>query len=226
MQTYTSNEFLNSAGVSRQMQATGEAPSQKTSMKRRSCEVPLGDISTQNFKVSLADLSNDQNYDCRSLRSTRSENYQQRNYRPIDSRSVKNFRSSLIDISTYSLSRPPSYDQLSRRSIVEGPDQGNQSSIEGVLWSDEEETEYFYHENIQAAWNQGKNFMIICYHSGKMPRGDVSKLGLISTYGISWGLPCFRRLFILVLALNDGGTRTALNLCRQSWQLTHTNLLP
>lgn len=163
MQTYTSNEFLNSAGVSRQMEATGEAPSQKTSMKRRSCEVPLGDISTQNFKVSLGDLSNDQNYDCRSLRSTRSEDYR-RAYRPIDSRSVKNFRSSLIDVSQYallptSISRPPSYDQLSRRSIVEAPEQGITSSIEGVLWSDEEETEYFYHENIQAAWNQGKSML-------------------------------------------------------------------
>lgn len=171
MQTYTSNEFLNSAGISRQMQATGEAPSQKTSMKRRSCEVPLGDISTQNFKVSVGDLSNDQNFDCQSLRSIRSEDYRPC-YRPIDSRSVKNFRSSLIDVSTYSLSRLPSYDQLSRRSIVEAPDpQGITSSIEGVLWSDEEETEYFYHENIQAAWNQGKTLLniiwktysIVCY---------------------------------------------------------------
>lgn len=161
MQTYTSNEFLNSAGISRQMQATGEAPSQKTSMKRRSCEVPLGDISTQNFKVSVGDLSNDQNFDCQSLRSIRSEDYRPC-YRPIDSRSVKNFRSSLIDVSTYSLSRLPSYDQLSRRSIVEAPDpQGITSSIEGVLWSDEEETEYFYHENIQAAWNQGKTLINI-----------------------------------------------------------------
>lgn len=74
-----------------------------------------------------------------------------RNYRSIqpDSRSYKNFQSSLADISGYSLSRPPSYDQLSRRSLVEGPNgQGITSNIEGVLWSDEEETEYFYHENI------------------------------------------------------------------------------
>ncbi|KAJ0183116.1 hypothetical protein K1T71_001092 [Dendrolimus kikuchii] len=156
---YNSNEFLHSAGVSRHMQATGETPSQKTSMKRRSCEVPLGDISTNNFKVSLGDITNiaDQpNYDCRSLRSVKSEDTRSlRYYRPIDSRSVKNFRSSLADISTCSLSRPPSYDQLSRRSIVEGPEgQGITSSIEGVLWSDEEETEYFYHENITTAWNQ------------------------------------------------------------------------
>ncbi|CAG4974854.1 unnamed protein product [Parnassius apollo] len=156
---YNSNEFLQSAGVSRHMQATGEAPSQKTSMKRRSCEVPLGDISSNNFKVSLGDITNDgQNYDCRSLRSIKSEDTRSlRYYRPIDSRSVKNFRSSLADISAYSLSRPPSYDQLSRRSIVEGPDsQGITSSIEGVLWSDEEENEYFYHENVTSAWNQGQ----------------------------------------------------------------------
>ncbi|CAK1555455.1 unnamed protein product [Leptosia nina] len=151
---YNSNEFLHSAGVSRHMQATGEAPSQKTSMKRRSCEVPLGDITSNNFKVSLGDITNiNDNYDCRSLRSVRSEDTRLRYYRPIDSRSVKNFRSSLADISY--ISRPPSYDQLSRRSIVEGPEgQGITSSIEGVLWSDEEETEYFYHENITSAWNQ------------------------------------------------------------------------
>ncbi|XP_045485501.1 protein TANC2 isoform X2 [Pieris rapae] len=151
---YNSSEFLHSAGVSRHMQATGEAPSQKTSMKRRSCEVPLGDISSNNFKVSLGDITNiDNNYDCRSLRSVKSEDARLRYYRPIDSRSVKNFRSSLADIST--LSRPPSYDQLSRRSLVEGPEGlGMTSSIEGVLWSDEEETEYFYHENITSAWNQ------------------------------------------------------------------------
>ncbi|XP_059052973.1 protein TANC2 isoform X2 [Achroia grisella] len=155
---YSSNEFLHSAGVSRHMEATGETPTQKTSMKRRSCEVPLGDISSNNFKVSLGDIStiNDApNYDCRSLRSVKSEDTRSLRYRPIDSRSVKNFRSSLADISTCSLSRPPSYDQLSRRSIVEGPDaQGITSSIEGVLWSDEEENEYFYHENITTAWNQ------------------------------------------------------------------------
>lgn len=159
---YNSNEFLHSAGVSRHMQATGETPSQKTSMKRRSCEVPLGDISSNNFKVSLGDLSSSEgpSYDCRSLRSVKSEDAQSvRSYRPIqaDSRSYKNFRSSLADISGYSLSRPPSYDQLSRRSLVEGPDgQGITSSIEGVLWSDEEETEYFYHENITSAWNEGE----------------------------------------------------------------------
>lgn len=156
---YNSNEFLYSAGVSRHMQATGETPSQKTSMKRRSCEVPLGDISSNNFKVSLGDITNEgPNYDCRSLRSIKSEDTRSlRYYRPIDSRSVKNFRSSLADISAYSLSRPPSYDQLSRRSMVEGPEgQGFTSSIEGVLWSDEEENEYFYHENITSAWNQGK----------------------------------------------------------------------
>ncbi|CAG4929146.1 unnamed protein product [Colias eurytheme] len=155
---YNSNEFLHSAGVSRHMQATGEAPSQKTSMKRRSCEVPLGDISSNNFKVSLGDITNDgPNYDCRSLRSIKSEDTRSlRYYRPIDSRSVKNFRSSLADISTQSLSRPPSYDQLSRRSILDPTDgQAFTSSIEGVLWSDEEETEYFYHENITSAWNQG-----------------------------------------------------------------------
>ncbi|XP_060801357.1 protein TANC2 isoform X1 [Amyelois transitella] len=158
---YSSNEFLQSAGVSRQMQATGEAPSQKTCMKRRSCEVPLGDISSTNFKVSLNDISSidDPNYDCRSLRSVKSEDTRLRYYRPIDSRSVKNFRSSLVDVSGfstgYSLSRPPSYDQLSRRSLVEGQEgQGITSSIEGVLWSDEEENEYFYHENITSAWNQ------------------------------------------------------------------------
>nr|XP_026488539.1 protein TANC2 isoform X2 [Vanessa tameamea] len=154
---YNSNEFLHSAGVSRHMQATGEAPSQKTSMKRRSCEVPLGDISSNNFKVSLGDITNEgPNYDCRSLRSNRSEDTRSlRYYRPIDSRSVKNFRSSLADLSAYSLSRPPSYDQLSRRSLVEGPDLNcNTSSIEGVLWSDEEENEYFYHENVTTAWNQ------------------------------------------------------------------------
>lgn len=156
---YNSNEFLHSAGVSRHMQATGETPSQKTSMKRRSCEVPLGDISSNNFKVSLGDLSSSEgpSYDCRSLRSVKSEDARSvRSYRPIDSRSYKNFRSSLADISGYSLSRPPSYDQLSRRSFVEGPEgQGITSSIEGVLWSDEEETEYFYHENITSAWNEG-----------------------------------------------------------------------
>ncbi|XP_032516332.2 protein TANC2 isoform X2 [Danaus plexippus] len=152
---YSSNEFLHSAGVSRHMQATGETPTQKTSMKRRSCEVPLGDISSNNFKVSLGDITNDgPNYDCRSLRSTKSEDTRSlRSYRPIDSRSVKNFRSSLADITSYSLSRPPSYDQLSRRSVVEGND-GITSSIEGVLWSDEEENEYFYQENITTAWNQ------------------------------------------------------------------------
>ncbi|CAH4037952.1 unnamed protein product [Pieris brassicae] len=156
---YNSSEFMHSAGVSRHMQATGEAPSQKTSMKRRSCEVPLGDISSNNFKVSLGDITNiDNNYDCRSLRSVKSEDARLRYYRPIDSRSVKNFRSSLADIST--LSRPPSYDQLSRRSLVEGPEGlGMTSSIEGVLWSDEEETEYFYHENITSAWNQGKDVL-------------------------------------------------------------------
>ncbi|XP_041979704.1 protein TANC2 isoform X2 [Aricia agestis] len=152
---YSSNEFLHSAGVSRHMQATGEAPSQKTSMKRRSCEVPLGDISSNNFKISLNDINDGISFDSRSLRS---EDTRSLRYRPIDSRSVKNFRSSLVDlsnVSTYSLSRPPSYDQLSRRSIIEGPEgQGMTSSIEGVLWSDEEETEYFYHENITAAWNQ------------------------------------------------------------------------
>lgn len=154
---YNSNEFLHSAGVSRHMQATAEAPSQKASMKRRSCEVPLGDISSNNFKVSLGDITNDgPNYDCRSLRSVKSEDSRSlRYYRPIDSRSVKNFRSSLADISAYSLSRPPSYDQLSRRSVVDGPDGQITSSIEGVLWSDEEETEYFYHENITSAWNEG-----------------------------------------------------------------------
>lgn len=171
MQTYTSNEFLNSAGVSRHMQATGEAPSQKTSMKRRSCEVPLGDISSNNFKVSLGDLS-EPNYDCRSLRSVKSEDVRFRpSYRPIvDSRSVKNFRSSLADISSHSLSRPPSYDRLSRRSLVEGPDTQFTSSIEGVLWSDEEETEYFYHENITAAWNQGKS-QIYCLISFGLNKG-------------------------------------------------------
>lgn len=159
---YNSNEFLHSAGVSRHMQATGETPSQKTSMKRRSCEVPLGDISSNNFKVSLGDLSTSEgpSFDCRSLRSIKSEDARSvRSYRPIDSRSYKNFRSSLADISGFggSLSRPPSYDQLSRRSIVEGPDgQGITSSIEGVLWSDEEETEYFLHENITSAWNEGE----------------------------------------------------------------------
>ncbi|CAH2267492.1 jg3497 [Pararge aegeria aegeria] len=168
---YNSNEFLHSAGVSRHMQATGETPSQKTSMKRRSCEVPLGDISSNNFKVSLGDISSNNfkvslgditneglNYDCRSLRSVKSEDTRSlRYYRPIDSRSVKNFRSSLADISAYSLSRPPSYDQLSRRSVVEGAEgQGITSSIEGVLWSDEEENEYFYHENVTSAWNQGE----------------------------------------------------------------------
>lgn len=164
---YNSNEFLHSAGVSRHMQATGEAPSQKTSMKRRSCEVPLGDISSNNFKVSLGDISTlngldvtdeGPSYDCRSLRSVKSEDTRLRYYRPIDSRSVKNFRSSLADISTYSLSRPPSYDQLSRRSMIEGGEvQGmTSSSIEGVLWSDEEENEYFYHENVTSAWNQGQ----------------------------------------------------------------------
>ncbi|VVC94347.1 unnamed protein product [Leptidea sinapis] len=154
---YNSNEFLHSAGVSRQMQATGEAPSQKTSMKRRSCEVPLGDITFNNFKVSLGDITND-GYDCRSLRSNKSEDSRSlRYYRPIDSRSYKNFRSSLVDISQGSLTRPPSYDQLSRRSVIEGVDaQGITSSIEGVLWSDEEENEYFYQENITSAWNQGK----------------------------------------------------------------------
>lgn len=155
---YNSNEFLHSAGVSRHMQATGEAPSQKTSMKRRSCEVPLGDISSNNFKVSLGDITNEgPNYDCRSLRSVKSEDTRSlRCYRPIDSRSVKNFRSSLVDVSGYSLSRPPSYDQLSRRSMVDGADYtGITSSIEGVLWSDEEENEYFYHENVTSAWNQG-----------------------------------------------------------------------
>lgn len=161
MSFYSSNEFLQSAGVSRHMQATGETPSQKTSMKRRSCEVPLGDISSNNFKVSLGDLNDISNYDCRSLRSVKSEDCRSlRYYRPIDSRSVKNFRSSLADISavsTFSLSRPPSYDQLSRRSIIEGPEgQGITSSIEGVLWSDEEENEYFYHENVTSAWNEGK----------------------------------------------------------------------
>ncbi|XP_050678771.1 protein TANC2 isoform X2 [Leptidea sinapis] len=152
---YNSNEFLHSAGVSRQMQATGEAPSQKTSMKRRSCEVPLGDITFNNFKVSLGDITND-GYDCRSLRSNKSEDSRSlRYYRPIDSRSYKNFRSSLVDISQGSLTRPPSYDQLSRRSVIEGVDaQGITSSIEGVLWSDEEENEYFYQENITSAWNQ------------------------------------------------------------------------
>ncbi|CAG9787918.1 unnamed protein product [Diatraea saccharalis] len=157
---YNSNEFLHSAGVSRQMQATGETPSQKTSMKRRSCEVPLGDITPNNFKVSLNDIStiSDANYDCRSLRSVKSEDARLRYYRPIDSRSVKNFRSSVADISTLSLSRPPSYDQLSRRSMIEGAEvQGmTSSSIEGVLWSDEEENEYFYHENITSAWNEGE----------------------------------------------------------------------
>lgn len=157
---YSSNEFLHSAGVSRHMQATGEAPSQKTSMKRRSCEVPLGDISSNNFKLSLGDIStidDNPNYDCRSLRSVRSEDTRSMRYRPIDSRSVKNFRSSLVDIPDYSLSRPPSYDQLSRRSFIEGAEgQGFTSSIEGVLWSDEEENEYFYHENITTAWNQGE----------------------------------------------------------------------
>lgn len=161
MSFYSSNEFLQSAGVSRHMQATGETPSQKTSMKRRSCEVPLGDISSNNFKVSLGDLNDISNYDCRSLRSVKSEDCRSlRYYRPVDSRSVKNFRSSLADISgvsTFSLSRPPSYDQLSRRSIIEGPEgQGITSSIEGVLWSDEEENEYFYHENVTSAWNEGK----------------------------------------------------------------------
>ncbi|XP_048485454.1 protein TANC2 [Plutella xylostella] len=160
---YNSSEFLHSAGVSRHMQATGEAPSQKASMKRRSCEVPLGDISTNNFKVSLGDITNvatdGPSYDCRSLRSVKSsndDNRSLRSYRPIDSRSVKNFRSSLIDLSNYSsLSRPPSYDQLSRRSMIEGAGDGPfTSSIEGVLWSDEEENEYFYHENITSAWNQ------------------------------------------------------------------------
>lgn len=166
---YNSSEFLHSAGVSRHMQATGETPSQKTSMKRRSCEVPLGDISTNNFKVSLGDITNvenDVNFDCRSLRSVKSlsdDTRSVRSYRPIDSRSVKNFRSSLADFSAYtSLSRPPSYDQLSRRSLVEGPTEAQafQSSIEGVLWSDEEENEYFYHENITSAWNQGKIFFL------------------------------------------------------------------
>lgn len=164
---YDSSEFLHSAGVSRHMQATGETPSQKTSMKRRSCEVPLGDISYNNFKVSLGDITNiadDSNFDCRSLRSVKSlseDTRSMRAYRPIDSRSVKNFRSSLADISDFTcnnLSRPPSYDQLSRRSLIEGPsdNQAFTSSIEGVLWSDEEENEYFYQENITSAWNQGQ----------------------------------------------------------------------
>ncbi|KAJ2950930.1 hypothetical protein O0L34_g5301 [Tuta absoluta] len=160
MSFYNSNEFLHSAGVSRHMQATGETPSQKTSMKRRSCEVPLGEISTNNFKVSLGDITNENNFDTRSLQSFRSEDVHLRYYRPIDSRSVKNFRSSLADVSavsTFSLSRPPSYDQLSRRSLIEGAEgQAMTSSIEGVLWSDEEENEYFYQENITSAWNEGE----------------------------------------------------------------------
>ncbi|GBP01093.1 hypothetical protein EVAR_2348_1 [Eumeta japonica] len=168
---YDSSEFLHSAGVSRHMKATGETPSQKTSMKRRSCEVPLGDISSNNFKVSLGDITNVSNdvtnFDCRSLRSVKSLNddtRSTRSYRPIDSRSFKNFRSSLADFSAYtSLSRPPSYDQLSRRSIIEGPGEGQgfTSSIEGVLWSDEEENEYFYHENITAAWNNVADMRVI-----------------------------------------------------------------
>lgn len=167
---YDSSEFIQSAGVSRHMQATGETPTTKTSMKRRSCEVPLGDISSTTFKVSLGDITNvaseGPSYDCRSLRSIKStvdDNRSLRSYRPIDSRSVKNFRSSLIDLSNYSgLSRPPSYDQLSRRSVIEGPtdSQGFTSSIEGVLWSDEEENEYFYHENVTSAWNQGKRHLM------------------------------------------------------------------
>lgn len=171
---YDSSEFLHSAGVSRHMKATGEAPSQKTSMKRRSCEVPLGDISSNNFKVSLGDITNvtndNINYDCRSLRSVKSlseDTRSTRSYRPIDSRSVKNFRSSLADISSYvsqsNLSRPPSYDKLSRRSLIEAPNEGQAftSSIEGVLWSDEEENEYFYHESITSAWNQGKKLIFL-----------------------------------------------------------------
>lgn len=162
---YNSSEFLQSAGVSRHMQATGETPSQKTSMKRRSCEVPLGDITLMNnsFVTSLGDITNDSdgpNYDSRSLLSLKAEDTRSyRSYRPIDSRSVKNFRSSLVDLSGLnSLTRPPSYDQLSRRSMIETtPDNnGMTSSIEGVLWSDEEENEYFYQENVTSAWNEGK----------------------------------------------------------------------
>lgn len=35
------------------------------------------------------------------------------------------------------------------------------SSIEGVLWSDEEETEYFYKEEAASVWSQGTIFIIL-----------------------------------------------------------------
>ncbi|KAL4719832.1 hypothetical protein ACJJTC_018364 [Scirpophaga incertulas] len=109
---YSSNEFLQSAGVSRHMQATGETPSQKTE------------------------------HEAKVLRSSAWGHI---------------FEQLQTDLSTCSLSRPPSYDQLSRRSVIEGDAQGmTSSSIEGVLWSDEEENEYFYHENITSAWNEGQ----------------------------------------------------------------------
>ncbi|XP_061714024.1 protein TANC2 isoform X1 [Cydia pomonella] len=218
---YSSNEFLQSAGVSRHMQATGETPSQKTSMKRRSCEVPLGDISYNNFKVSLGDITNaneDPNFDCRSLRSVRSENARSCYYRPIDSRSVKNFRSSLADLSTFSLSRPPSYDQLSRRSVVEGPEMGITSSIEGVLWSDEEENEYFYHENITSAWNQDLAAIrqLLESETGgtncpscNMPFDKGKKRKLIDTCGHERCYACmFRNEACPICARNSQGRRT------------------
>ncbi|XP_026319302.1 protein TANC2 isoform X3 [Hyposmocoma kahamanoa] len=222
MSFYSSNEFLHSAGVSRHMQATGETPSQKTSMKRRSCEVPLGDISSNNFKVSLGDLNDISNYDCRSLRSVKSEDCRSlRYYRPIDSRSVKNFRSSLADISavsTFSLSRPPSYDQLSRRSIIEGPEgQGITSSIEGVLWSDEEENEYFYHENVTSAWNEDLAALrqLLESESGgttcpscNMPFDKGKKRKLIDTCGHERCYSCmFRNEACPICARNSQGRR-------------------
>ncbi|XP_073955554.1 zinc-RING finger and ankyrin repeat domain-containing protein rolling pebbles isoform X2 [Choristoneura fumiferana] len=223
---YSSNEFLHSAGVTRHMQATGEAPSQKTSMKRRSCEVPLGDISYNNFKISLGDITNaddDTNYDCRSLRSVKSNQEDTRSmryYRPIDSRSVKNFRSSLADISTCSLSRPPSYDQLSRRSVVEGPEAGFTSSIEGVLWSDEEENEYFYHENITTAWNQDLAAIrqLLESETGgtncpscNMPFDKGKKRKLIDTCGHERCYACmFRNEACPICARNSQGRRPAM----------------
>lgn len=35
------------------------------------------------------------------------------------------------------------------------------SSIEGVLWSDEEETEYFYKEEAASVWSQGTIFILL-----------------------------------------------------------------
>ncbi|XP_013166187.1 PREDICTED: protein TANC2 isoform X2 [Papilio xuthus] len=228
---YNSNEFLHSAGVSRHMQATGEAPSQKTSMKRRSCEVPLGDISSNNFKVSLGDITNEgPNYDCRSLRSVKSEDTRSlRCYRPIDSRSVKNFRSSLVDISAYSLSRPPSYDQLSRRSMIDGADcAGITSSIEGVLWSDEEENEYFYHENVTSAWNQDLAALrqLLENETGgtscpscNMPFDKGKKRKLIDTCGHERCYSCmFRNEACPICARNSQTRRPGMERCTPSPQ--------